>query len=137
MQLQGACSHFMRTSFHFPCSTPYPFLQKVVTFCSDRAVHCLDIARPSYYKSADATDIGAMRFLVKGRRQRRVGHERDSVVPEIFGMNITMGPLDWTIIGIYLCGVVGLGVGAGFLRRKGERGGEGGHYFLAGSTLAR
>jgi len=25
---------------------------------------------------------------------------------------------------------------AGFLRRKGERGGEGGHYFLAGSTLA-
>ena len=46
-----------------------------------------------------------------------------------------MGLLDWAIIGIYLCGVVGLGVGAGFLRRKGERGGEGGHYFLAGSTL--
>jgi len=50
-------------------------------------------------------------------------------------MNTNMGLLDWTIIGIYLCGVVGLGVGAGFLRRKGERGGEGGHYFLAGSTL--
>jgi solute:Na+ symporter, SSS family len=46
-----------------------------------------------------------------------------------------MGLFDWAIIGIYLCGVVGLGVGAGFLRRKGERGGEGGHYFLAGSTL--
>ena len=32
-------------------------------------------------------------------------------------------------------GVVGLGVAAGVLRRKGERGGEGGHYFLAGNTL--
>jgi solute:Na+ symporter, SSS family len=50
-------------------------------------------------------------------------------------MNTTLGLFDWAIIGIYLCGVVGLGVGAGFLRRKGERGGEGGHYFLAGSTL--
>jgi SSS family solute:Na+ symporter len=30
---------------------------------------------------------------------------------------------------------VGLGVAAGFLRRRGERGGEGGHYFLAGNTL--
>lgn len=50
-------------------------------------------------------------------------------------MNTTLGLLDWAIIGIYLCGVVGLGVGAGFLRRKGERGGEGGHYFLAGRTL--
>ena len=31
--------------------------------------------------------------------------------------------------------MVGLGVAAGFLRRKGERGGEGSHYFLAGNTL--
>jgi len=51
-------------------------------------------------------------------------------------MNASVGPLDWVIIGIYLCAVVGLGVTAGFLRRKGERGGEGGHYFLAGGTLA-
>ena len=50
-------------------------------------------------------------------------------------MNTTLGLFDWAIIGIYLCGVVGLGVAAGFLRRKGERGGEGGHYFLAGNTL--
>jgi SSS family solute:Na+ symporter len=46
-----------------------------------------------------------------------------------------MTNLDWTIIAIYLCAIVGLGVAAGFLRRKGERGGEGGHYFLAGNTL--
>ena len=39
---------------------------------------------------------------------------------------------DWTIIVIYLVGVVGLGVAAGFFRR---RGGEGSHYFLAGNTL--
>ena len=43
--------------------------------------------------------------------------------------------LDWTIIALYLLAVVGLGVAAGFLRRKGEYGGEGGHYFLAGNTL--
>ncbi len=47
-----------------------------------------------------------------------------------------MGSLDWSIIVIYLVAVVGLGVAAGFLRRKGETGGEGGHYFLAGNTLA-
>ncbi len=46
-----------------------------------------------------------------------------------------MAPLDWTIIAIYLLGVVGLGVAAGLFRRQGERGGEGGHYFLAGNTL--
>ena len=46
-----------------------------------------------------------------------------------------MSNLDWTIIAIYLIAVVSLGVVAGFLRRKGERGGEGGHYFLAGRTL--
>jgi SSS family solute:Na+ symporter len=40
------------------------------------------------------------------------------------------------VIALYLLAVVGLGVAAGFLRRKGERGGEGGHYFLAGNTLA-
>jgi hypothetical protein len=40
-----------------------------------------------------------------------------------------MSGVDWGIIAIYLLAVVGLGVAAGFLRRKGERGGEGGHYF--------
>ncbi len=47
-----------------------------------------------------------------------------------------MDPLDWSIIAVYLVAVVGLGVAAGFWRRKNERGGEGGHYFLAGNTLA-
>jgi solute:Na+ symporter, SSS family len=51
-------------------------------------------------------------------------------------MNTSVGTVDWTIIALYLLAVVGLGVTAGFLRRKGERGGEGGHYFLAGNTLA-
>ena len=51
-------------------------------------------------------------------------------------MNNPMSSLDWAIIAIYLLVVVGLGVAAGFLRRRGERGGEGGHYFLAGNTLA-
>src|SRR5512145_16142 len=50
-------------------------------------------------------------------------------------MSTPMGHLDWAIIAVYLLAVVGLGVAAGFLRRKGESGGEGGHYFLAGSTL--
>lgn len=50
-------------------------------------------------------------------------------------MNPSVGPWDWAIIGLYLCAVVGLGVAAGIVRRKGERGGEGGHYFLAGNTL--
>jgi SSS family solute:Na+ symporter len=50
-------------------------------------------------------------------------------------MNSPMSNFDWTIIAAYLLAVVGLGVTAGFLRRKGERGGEGGHYFLAGNTL--
>ncbi len=40
--------------------------------------------------------------------------------------------IDYTIIIIYLVGIVGLGVWAGFKRRKG---GEGSHYFLAGNTL--
>jgi SSS family solute:Na+ symporter len=43
-----------------------------------------------------------------------------------------MGICDWSIIAAYLLGVVGLGVAAGFRRR---RGGEGSHYFLAGNTL--
>jgi SSS family solute:Na+ symporter len=51
-------------------------------------------------------------------------------------MNQPMDNLDWTIIVIYLVVVVGIGVAAGFCRRKNERGGEGGHYFLAGNTLA-
>src|SRR5258708_26556370 len=47
-----------------------------------------------------------------------------------------MSHIDWTIIAVYMLGVVGLGVAAGSLRRKNEVGGEGGHYFLAGNTLA-
>jgi SSS family solute:Na+ symporter len=46
-----------------------------------------------------------------------------------------MTGVDWGIIAIYLLAVVGLGVAAGYLRQQGERGGEGGHYFLAGNTL--
>ena len=52
-------------------------------------------------------------------------------------MSNSMSNLDWSIIAIYLLGVVGLAeLAAGLLRRKNERGGEGGHYFLAGNTLA-
>ncbi|HWX22623.1 MAG TPA: sodium/solute symporter [Candidatus Binatia bacterium] len=51
-------------------------------------------------------------------------------------MNDPMSRVDWTIVAIYMLGVVGLGVAAGFLHRKNEVGGEGGHYFLAGNTLA-
>src|SRR6201986_2033063 len=51
-------------------------------------------------------------------------------------MNDSMSHLDWTIVAGYLLAVVGLGIAAGFLHRKGERGGEGGHYFLAGNPLA-
>jgi SSS family solute:Na+ symporter len=47
-----------------------------------------------------------------------------------------MSQVDWIIIAVYLFAIVGLGVAAGFQRRKNERGGEGGHYFLAGNTLA-
>src|SRR5712672_2063246 len=50
-------------------------------------------------------------------------------------MNHPMSTLDWTIIAAYLLAVVGLGVAAGSMRRRDERGGEGGHYFLAGRTL--
>jgi solute:Na+ symporter, SSS family len=51
-------------------------------------------------------------------------------------MTDPMSHIDWTIIAIYMIGVVGLGVAAGFPRRKSEVGGEGGHYFLAGNSLA-
>src|ERR1700677_2337142 len=47
-----------------------------------------------------------------------------------------MSTLDWTLIVAYLIAVSGLGITAGFLHRRNERGGEGGHYFLAGNTLA-
>ena len=47
-----------------------------------------------------------------------------------------MSTLDWTLIVAYLIAVSGLGIAAGFLHRRNERGGEGGHYFLAGNTLA-
>src|ERR1700683_4613934 len=50
-------------------------------------------------------------------------------------MNSSMSSLDWTIIAAYMLAVVALGVAAGFVRRRGEQGGEGGHYFLAGNTL--
>lgn len=50
-------------------------------------------------------------------------------------MNSSVAPLDWSLITLYLAAVVGLGLVAGFVHRKGERGGEGGHYFLAGNTL--
>ncbi len=47
-------------------------------------------------------------------------------------MNSLFTAWDWTIVATYLVGVVGIGVAAGFMRR---RGGEGSHYFLAGNTL--
>ena len=47
-------------------------------------------------------------------------------------MHDALTHFDWAIILVYLAGIVGLGVAAGFLRR---RGGEGSHYFLAGNTL--
>jgi SSS family solute:Na+ symporter len=50
-------------------------------------------------------------------------------------MTAPMSSLDWSIVAVYLLAVVGLGITAGLLRRKNERGGEGGHYFLAGNTL--
>src|ERR1700687_2999651 len=51
-------------------------------------------------------------------------------------MNNAMSNVDWAIIGVYLLAIVVLGIAAGFMCRKSERGGEGGHYFLAGNTLA-
>jgi len=50
-------------------------------------------------------------------------------------MHSPIAPLDWSLIIVYLAAVVGLGLVAGLIHRKGERGGEGGHYFLAGNTL--
>ena len=50
-------------------------------------------------------------------------------------MTNSLNNLDWAIIAIYLIAVVGLGLSVSFWRRKNERGGEGGHYFLAGNTL--
>lgn len=50
-------------------------------------------------------------------------------------MNSSVSGFDWAIIVTYLLAVVGLGIMAGFMRRKGATGGEGGHYFLAGNTL--
>jgi SSS family solute:Na+ symporter len=47
-------------------------------------------------------------------------------------MNTGMTQLDLAIIAVYLLGVVGIGVLAGFRRSQGT---EGGHYFLAGNTL--
>src|SRR5882724_9186895 len=51
-------------------------------------------------------------------------------------MNDAMSKVDWAIVVVYLLAIVGLGITAAFLRRKNEKGGEGGHYFLAGNTLA-
>lgn len=50
-------------------------------------------------------------------------------------MKNAIGLLDWTVIAVYMAGVVGIGCYAGFVRRRGG-GGEGSHYFLAGNTLA-
>lgn len=47
-------------------------------------------------------------------------------------MSTLLSRWDWAIIIFYLFVVVGIGITAGFLRR---RGGEGSHYFLAGNTL--
>ena len=47
-----------------------------------------------------------------------------------------MSHIDWIIIAMYLLAIMGLGVAAGMLRQRDEKGGEGGHYFLAGNTLA-
>ena len=47
-------------------------------------------------------------------------------------MNTGMTQLDWAVIAGYLLGVVGLGVLAGFVRKKS---GEGSHYFLADNSL--
>ena len=47
-------------------------------------------------------------------------------------MNTGMSQLDWGIIAVYMLGVVGIGVLAGFVRQKG---GEGAHYFLADNSL--
>src|SRR5579863_1515668 len=51
-------------------------------------------------------------------------------------MNDRMSNLDWAIVALYLLGIVGLGMMAALRRQKNERGGEVGHYFLAGNTLA-
>src|SRR6266446_5713104 len=51
-------------------------------------------------------------------------------------MSQPVSSFDWAIIAIYLIGIVSLGIMAGSVRRKHEQGGEGGHYFLAGNTLA-
>ncbi len=47
-------------------------------------------------------------------------------------MNAGMSRLDWSIIAAYMLAVVGIGVLAGCMRRKG---GEGAHYFLADKSL--
>jgi solute:Na+ symporter, SSS family len=46
--------------------------------------------------------------------------------------NTGMTSWDWAIIAVYMMVVVGIGVAAGFFRKKGS---EGGHYFLADSSL--
>jgi SSS family solute:Na+ symporter len=47
-------------------------------------------------------------------------------------MNTQISHWDWVIIAGYLLGVVGIGMLAGFVRKKG---GEGAHYFLADNSL--
>jgi SSS family solute:Na+ symporter len=47
-------------------------------------------------------------------------------------MNAPVSHYDWAIIALYLVGVVGIGVYAGFRRSKST---EGGHYFLADNSL--
>jgi SSS family solute:Na+ symporter len=45
---------------------------------------------------------------------------------------MSISNIDYAVIIVYLVGIVGLGIWAGFRRKKG---GEGSHYFLAGNTL--
>jgi SSS family solute:Na+ symporter len=47
-------------------------------------------------------------------------------------MNTGMSQLDWGIIAVYMIGVVGIGILAGFVRKKS---GAGAHYFLADNSL--
>jgi SSS family solute:Na+ symporter len=54
-----------------------------------------------------------------------------AVTPALLGAT-AMSSLDWTIVVAYSIAIVGIGIAAGFFRK---RGGEGGHYFLADNSL--
>ena len=65
-----------------------------------------------------------------------VGERAVRTVHSLRGMNIPMSRLDWIIIAGYLFAILALGVSAGLLKRRFAGASEGGHYFLAGNTLA-